>query len=224
MEVLLSYNRTSDTTAIILNAIYYGPNATMAGYLKPFLALGPVRSAWNQVPWNKLYTVNFFGGDPTDCTYDNYLASAGQASKATDPPTWTEFFDRYAAFSRAHPTYSGSFIAVRLGQQGPLSFPDSSSAYPYRDVKTHLVYYNRYPAGDAALEADVNRYIADSRALFQPTTGYPNLTLYIHYNHGDEGPVTWYSAAKLPRLSALKRTWDPQQLFSWYVPIPLQYP
>lgn len=59
-----------------------------------------------------------------------------------------------------------------------------------------------------------------TRALFQKTSGFPTLTVYENYAHGDEGAVAWYNAAKLPKLIALKTLWDPKKLFSFTNPIP----
>jgi hypothetical protein len=59
-----------------------------------------------------------------------------------------------------------------------------------------------------------------SRAKFQRTSGFADLSIYTNYAHGDEGPEAWYSRRKLGELVHLKKLWDPQQLFSWYNPIP----
>ena len=58
------------------------------------------------------------------------------------------------------------------------------------------------------------------RSLLQLGSGRPDLETYVHFGHGDEGPKSWYSAAKLPRLAALKRVYDPRNLFRWYNPVP----
>jgi hypothetical protein len=55
-----------------------------------------------------------------------------------------------------------------------------------------------------------------SRAMLLKTSGAQDLEVYVNLAHGDEGEVSWYSARKLPRLHALKKTYDPYQLFSHY--------
>ncbi len=56
--------------------------------------------------------------------------------------------------------------------------------------------------------------------MVQLGSGKPNLEAYVHFGHGDEGSKAWYSAAKLPQLQALKRVYDPRNLFKWYNPVP----
>lgn len=41
-------------------------------------------------------------------------------------------------------------------------------------------------------------------------------SVYVNYAHGDEGPIAWYSAEKLPALLELKERWDPRGLFGFY--------
>ena len=77
---------------------------------------------------------------------------------------------------------------------------------------------------DQGLDDAVNAFAKRARDEFARTSGFEALTTYSNYAHGDEGPEAWYSARKLPRLSALKRKWDPDELFSWNYPVPLQWP
>ena len=43
-----------------------------------------------------------------------------------------------------------------------------------------------------------------------------DIQVYVNYARGDEGPVSWYSERKLPRLMELKSRYDPSGLFSHY--------
>jgi hypothetical protein len=61
----------------------------------------------------------------------------------------------------------------------------------------------------------------ETRAILQKTSGFPDVTIYENYCHGDEGPIVWYSAEHLARLIPLKKYWDPKKLFSWSNPIPI---
>jgi hypothetical protein len=54
------------------------------------------------------------------------------------------------------------------------------------------------------------------------TSGYPGLATYTGYAHGNEGPAAWYSSMNLPRLSVLKKNWEPDGLFVFNKPIPVQ--
>lgn len=74
---------------------------------------------------------------------------------------------------------------------------------------------------DSALDAEVNDFSLAGRAQFQATSGLDQLSVYVNFAHGDEGPGAWYSERKLPGLTRLKQQWDHQQAFSWYFPVPL---
>lgn len=64
----------------------------------------------------------------------------------------------------------------------------------------------------------------DIRASFANTSGYSGLSVYVNYAVGDEKLEEIYGASKLPRLAALKQTWDPQNVFSYHHPLPQKYP
>ena len=85
------------------------------------------------------------------------------------------------------------------------------------------LYENIYP-NNSTLDNIVNTFLDEARNNFTKTSGYDNLTLYINYGHGDEGPEVLYSARKLERLTRLKREWDPHQQFSFNNPLPLHWP
>jgi hypothetical protein len=77
-----------------------------------------------------------------------------------------------------------------------------------------------YPA-KTTFDKAVDDFITEGREIFQPSSGYQNLTLYLNYGKGDEGPAAWYSEANLGPLSNLKSAWGPQDQFHFNCPIPL---
>jgi hypothetical protein len=56
------------------------------------------------------------------------------------------------------------------------------------------------------------------------TSGYPEITVFVNYAHGDEPLERIYGREKLPRLAALKKKWDPKQVFRYNNGLPTQYP
>lgn len=69
------------------------------------------------------------------------------------------------------------------------------------------------------------------RTDFAATSGYQNesgleggLAVYVNYAHGDESLESIYRADKLPRLAALKKTWDPDNVFAYHLALPTEYP
>ena len=54
------------------------------------------------------------------------------------------------------------------------------------------------------------------------TSGYPELTVYVNYAHGDEKLRQKYGERKLPRLVGLKKKWDPRNVFRFNNDLPTQ--
>jgi hypothetical protein len=80
--------------------------------------------------------------------------------------------------------------------------------------------YNNFYDGPAH-DDDVLAYCRAGRDEFQATSGFDSLHVYINYGFGDEGPAVWFGAQNLPRLSALKKKWDPLNQFGAGNPVPL---
>ena len=78
-------------------------------------------------------------------------------------------------------------------------------------------------AGDPAAAAGA-KLGAELRDSWASTSGYPELSVYINYARGDEQLPQRYGADKLPRLAALKRKWDPNNVFAYNNVLPTVYP
>ncbi|KAI4151184.1 MAG: hypothetical protein LQ341_000956 [Variospora aurantia] len=101
LTTVLSYNPKTDKSSIILNIIYFGAKERAQPYIDPFLKLGPTKTNTTMVPWNKLYADLFFGGNSTACRKNQYLSSAGQGLRRTDPATFETFFGDMTNFLRS---------------------------------------------------------------------------------------------------------------------------
>lgn len=53
--------------------------------------------------------------------------------------------------------------------------------------------------------------------------GYDDDAVYVSYSQGDETLEQIYGHRKLPRLAALKRAWDPNNVFDYNVTLPNEY-
>lgn len=77
---------------------------------------------------------------------------------------------------------------------------------------------------DSSVEEASNDMAKEIRSDIVATSGYDQLAVYVSYAHGDETLEQMFGVDKLPRLAALKRTWDPDNVFSFYHALPMQYP
>lgn len=58
---------------------------------------------------------------------------------------------------------------------------------------------------------------------FVNTSGYPELRVYVNYAHSDEKLEHIYGTDKLLRLAALKKEWDPENVFTYNLALPTEY-
>lgn len=77
-------------------------------------------------------------------------------------------------------------------------------------------------AGDPAAKAG-DRLGRELRDSWASTSGYPELSVYVSYAHGDEKLSQRYGRGKLPRLAALKKEWDPDNVFAYNNALPTEY-
>lgn len=62
------------------------------------------------------------------------------------------------------------------------------------------------------------------RSDFAATSGFSDLAVYVNYAHGDESLEQIYGAAQLPILAAIKKKWDPSNVFGFNNALPTEYP
>ena len=74
---------------------------------------------------------------------------------------------------------------------------------------------------DTSIYGVVDEFQRSLRDRLAEASGYDKLATYSNYARGTEDPTAWYSQWKLPKLSALKKEWDPKELFSYNKPIPI---
>ena len=90
--------------------------------------------------------------------------------------------------------------------------------------KTHRAFQFGWTEGNTTVAKASAALGAELRNDFAATSGYPGLAVYVNYAHGDEPLESIYGAEKLPRLAALKKTWDPNNVLPYHLAIPTQYP
>lgn len=210
-------------STITINFIYYSPEAEAQQYLQPFYDLHPTRANFTVVPWNLLYTTLYFGADSIACKDNNRLFNGGAAATHIDVDAFTEYTTRFTGFWRQNPGVKPAVVFSRLPNRAVRAVPDEETAYPYRDISTHI-YFQDVLQDDPKWEKVVYDFLVESRDHFTKSSGFEHLTLYNNYVQGGEGPEIWYTPRKLPMLVELKRQWDPNEVFSFYNPVPVNWP
>ncbi|PVH94013.1 FAD binding domain protein [Periconia macrospinosa] len=227
LNVIAAYNATSGEGYMVVNVVWFGPEADFAKEIQPFLAAGPIANNTKTVQWTNWWTVANFGGysSPTapDCVDGQFFNAYALDIKKTDPAAMTKVYGDIVAFARANPGFSGFFGINRYPETVTLQVPNCETAYGYRDTKALVTIQSSYHP-NATLNDAANKLFRNARSEIQATSGFDHLAVYVNFGHGDEGPAVWYSPEKLENLMRLKRKWDPQERFSFYQPVPLHYP
>jgi len=142
LNVFSAYNATSQQGVIIVNVVWFGPEADLPGHIQPFLAAGPTANNTKTVRWTDWWTTANFGAYTTptapDCRDGQYFNSYALDVKNTDPDVLTKAFHDIVEFSRANPGFSGSIGINRYPEALTLSVPNGETAYAYRDTKSQV--------------------------------------------------------------------------------------
>ncbi|KAI9879288.1 MAG: hypothetical protein M1830_009018 [Pleopsidium flavum] len=224
INLAIVYDTTIGELVFVINANFYGPKEEGLSYLRPFFALNPIRSSIEMVPWSEVISTSYFGFDSTACVDGQYVNAYSIGLKCTEVSTFESFFAELSDFSRQHPNIHSNLVIHRFPTQAVLAVPDSETAYPHRQLKMHVQLESNYVRNNTTLDNTVDAFLQSARAKFQRTSGFENLSVYVNFAHGDEGPSVWYGQQKLSQLARLKRRWDPHQVFSWYDAVPLHWP
>ncbi|KAF1946695.1 hypothetical protein EJ02DRAFT_462368 [Clathrospora elynae] len=131
-------------------------------------------------------------------TYLNdYLSSGSEVFFPSDAAYTTELTKRWSAYDA--PNY---VIGVK-----PAIAEDVS-------IIINFFSFSGFTTDAQMLEIDA--FAERRRAAFAKANGADKgLEVYVNYAHGNEGRDAWYGADKLPRLSTIKSTWDPSNLFNF---------
>ncbi|RYP18019.1 hypothetical protein DL767_009911 [Monosporascus sp. MG133] len=221
----ITYNWTIDAPQITASWAYIGPEADGRIEFAPLLALEPIIGAIAVYPWNKVITSVAGGADAGLCldggTHNIYTLNARNLSA----PTYEATFEKYSLFYKEYPEARGSSLQIAIfPNQAALSVPDSETAYAWRDTLAHVDIVFSWGSAERDLTEVTDVLGRELRGDFAATAGYPDLAVYVNSAHGDETLEQIYGARKLPRLAALKKAWDPENVFGFNNALPTRYP
>ncbi|KAK4244339.1 hypothetical protein C7999DRAFT_17393 [Corynascus novoguineensis] len=213
-------NETLGGISPIASFIYFGPRDEALKVVKPFLDLNPLHVEIHQSNLAEFSNVALYA-DVADIGSRKAIDFAPFTLNLykVDVKNLVNVINFMNTTLAENDDLKGATLSwAQYPTEGFLSYPSRSSAFAYRDV---IVYFSidgfTEDVAKLPLLDDFGKVLRD---MLQLGSGRPQLETYVHFGHGDEGPRSWYSAAKLPRLRALKRVYDPRNLFSWYNPVP----
>ncbi|KAK7755871.1 hypothetical protein SLS62_002158 [Diatrype stigma] len=122
-------------------------------------------------------------------------------------------FNKFDTFFQAHPEgRSCAAVFETFSHQAMAAVPDEETAYPWRDAKGNFMLQMTWDKPGDPVEDVINTFAREMRQDFAAESGYPDLSVYVSYAHGDETLEQIYGKDKLPRLASLKKLWDPDNM------------
>ncbi|KAH9890257.1 hypothetical protein F4778DRAFT_378444 [Xylariomycetidae sp. FL2044] len=221
---IINFDSTANQTQLLVNWVYMGPESEGREIIAPLLDLGPTVANISIVPWNKLIATVGFGIDPTICQKDVIRVVYGINLRQLSSATYDAVFQKMAVFYDSYPDAQQSAIEMEIfPNQAAVAIPVDETAYPWRDSIGYILINFLWIVENDTLTEAVRNLGDELRQEFVETSGYPELRVYVNYAYGDESAEQMYGQDNLPRLTALKSTWDPDNVFRYNNPLPLSY-
>ncbi|KAI3331320.1 FAD-binding domain-containing protein [Ustulina deusta] len=223
----LTWDEEYNSSMVLGNWIYMGLEDEGRKILAPVLSLDALNISARMVPWNRITASQGFGQfDAALCeagkVRDHYAATVRKISANT----LQTVFEKLTRFLIDHPDARSTSMQVEtFPNQAALAVPAESTAYPWRDALAHFaLVFTLDSSRNVATTRAASKLGPEIRSDISRTSGYPGLTVYLNYAHGDEPIESIYGREKLPRLANMKRRWDPDNVFSFQHAIPTRYP
>ncbi|KAI0456759.1 FAD-binding domain-containing protein [Xylaria acuta] len=219
----MSWNATINASQVTASWAYLGPEEAGLKEFQPLFDLKPIIGDVTVYPYNTLIQSVAGGADAYICLdgaiHDVYTINARNLSAST----YKSVFGQISTLFADYPDFQQSVIQIAIfPNNAAMAVPEASTAYPWRDT---LAYIDIELGWDPShnMEAIATEFGTKWRKQFAATSGYPQLAAYVNSAHGDESLESIYGADKLRRLSALKKSWDPSNVFRFNNPIPISY-
>ncbi|KAF2792192.1 Glucooligosaccharide oxidase [Melanomma pulvis-pyrius CBS 109.77] len=225
---IMSYNNVTGEGQLLANWVWIGPEKEGREFMEQFLKLGPASvDAYEYIPWNKVLSTSIGGfGAELLCLKEEYRDFYTTNLRSFSAPVFQKSFERLQKWWEDYPDSRGSYINIEVfPNQATIARGHDFTAYPWRDAIAYMQVgiYADDPSVQKTIE-DGTQLAIELRKTWDEISGYPEHTIYVNYAHGDETIEQVYRADKLPRLAALKKQWDPSNVFGFNNPLPTQYP
>ncbi|KAK2775076.1 hypothetical protein FQN53_003331 [Emmonsiellopsis sp. PD_33] len=209
--------------AILANWVWLGSEEDGRKVAAPLLALEPIISNSTMLKWTEVTEKAAFGANAKFADKKGNLISVYSTNvRNIVAATFESAVDKAVKLFSDYPDARDSALVFESFPPNESSgVPDNGMAYPWRD--SNLLPFTWAEAGSPT-EAAVNALGDELRRDFAVTGGYGDLAVYVNYAHGDESVEQVYGKDKLPRLVELKKEWDPDNVFCYCNPLPLELP
>lgn len=196
--------------------IWQGPSVP-SRYTEPLQALGPLNTTKDVVNITGLNAIAGAAYDTPNCANGANTMLFPIATLAYNTTALRAAFDMFAAY----PSWLNNSIVLLEGYSTAAyrTVPAASTAYPDRFNNLLLSPFMIYFPGTGS-EHEAEKIGESLRKVLLEGSGAP-LYAYVNYARGSESleAVYGYEEWRLKRLRALKRDWDPNGRFNFFIPI-----
>ncbi|KAG9496326.1 hypothetical protein J7337_012912 [Fusarium musae] len=243
--LLNSFDTITNQTQLFAHWAYKGPEAEARKHLSPILNMNLTATQMRVLPWNRLVENTFAGAAVTVCEPNTNRNLYTLSMKNYSASTWEAVASKLATFYARFPhARSSSLLYEFFPNQAMAAIPLEDTAFPRRDTTAYMYVYKREPSPiliadmisatrnliltssihNSEMDNALARFGEEIRRDVAATSGYPEITTFVNYAHGDETLEQIYGKEKLARLAALKKMWDPKAVFSFNNGLPTTYP
>ncbi|KAH3979044.1 hypothetical protein HBI56_091390 [Parastagonospora nodorum] len=214
MALTLTFVNQAATNSqiIIASPFYHGSTAQGRAAFQSLLDIGPISDATTMTPYT-----SWNNGSNNACVKGGLRPTWGVGLERMDPKIWRQVYNSWLELVRQPGFERSSILLNAYALDKVRSVPDDSSAIPWRHtIKFHAsitVFYT-----DPLLEQKALFYGNTVRALWRLSNKQFTGKVYINNGFGDESNVDIYGAS-LPRLTTLKKKYDPKKRFNQWFPI-----
>ncbi|KAI1202127.1 hypothetical protein F5X97DRAFT_253774 [Nemania serpens] len=224
--LLLDYVWNTDISTtepvLVLSVNYAGTAEQAEPYMAGFKSFGPISVTEGEAPYSQIAKVSHTDvGDPL-CSHGTQRMQFAADLTTYNLTTNRAVFDLYSKMTVGHPELQGTIVVFESYSLGAVQDVSAdSTAYPHRSdniIWTIVIQYEPDPSLDAAAIAWGEQTRDMIHAGQDPDA---QLNVYVNYAFGNETLPSMYGYEpwRLEKLRSLKKEWDPQGKFSFYMPI-----
>ncbi|PYH44672.1 FAD-binding oxidoreductase [Aspergillus saccharolyticus JOP 1030-1] len=217
------WNSLISTTDAVLwwSFSYMGPESEAEKYLTPFNNLGPINVVGGAVPYPAMDTATRNGRFSLPCVKGLSKMMSTTGLQQFNVTAFRQVYELFNAYLKKYPALKLSILLLEVYNPAAIRAIDAtSSAFPHRADNILALAMPAYPP-NLPLEEPAKRLANGILELLME--GQPGRlpTVNVNYAFGWEPleSVYGYEPWRLEKLRAVKAEYDPDNKFSYYVPI-----
>ncbi|KAF5656998.1 hypothetical protein FCIRC_13432 [Fusarium circinatum] len=223
--LLNSFNTTTNQTQLYAHWAYKGTETEARKHLSPILNMNLTATQMRVLTWNRLVEKTFAGAAVTVCQPNTNRNLYTLSMRNYSASTWEAVSSKLTTFYARYPqARSSSLLYEFFPNQAMAAIPLDESAFPRRDTTAYINLILTSSLHNSEMDNALIRFGEEIRRDVAATSGYSEITTFVNYAHGDETLEQIYGKEKLARLAALKKIWDPKEVFSFNNGLPIRYP